>query len=244
MAVIPDRPDTGGEPELRPADPDRGYAITAGVLFVVATAASLASAPFLAPLEAPDLLLSTAAHGAELGAGVLLTLVAAAASAGIAVALYPVLSRYGPGLALGAVGFRVVEATMGFAGGVALLSLLALSREAVAAGTADEPSTRAAGRALLALWDQVGNVGLVAAFSIGGLLYYLVFYRARLVPRWLSAWGLLGVGLLLVAVGLQVFDLIGPMSAAQVVLALPILVQELVLAGWLIVRGFAQPRSR
>ena len=244
MAVIPDRPSVGGESGPRAVDPDRRYAVTAGVLFIVATAASLLSAPFLTPLDAPDLLASTAAHGAGLGLGVLLTFVAAAASAGIAIALYPVLSRFGPGLAIGAVGFRVIEATMGFAGGVALLSLLELSRDAVAAGTAADPASRAAGQALLALWDQVGNVGLVLAFSIGGLLYYLVFYRARLVPRWLSAWGMLGVVLLVVAVGLQVFDLIGPMSGTQIVLALPILVQELVLAVWLIAKGFAPAASR
>jgi hypothetical protein len=37
---------------------------------------------------------------------------------------------------------------------------------------------------------------------------------------------------------LVMFQLVGPMSTVQVVLNLPIAVQEMVLAAWLIVKGF------
>jgi hypothetical protein len=48
----------------------------------------------------------------RVSAGGLLEFVAAAASAGIAVSLYPVLKQRSGGLALGAVVFRTIEAVM------------------------------------------------------------------------------------------------------------------------------------
>jgi len=70
-------------------------------------------------------------------------------------------------------------------------------------------------------------------------LYYLVFYRSLLMPRWLSVWGLAGTALGLAAGLLVLFQSIAVLSSTQVVLNLPIAVQEMVLAVWLIVKGFS-----
>jgi len=79
----------------------------------------------------------------------------------------------------------------------------------------------------------------VLAFYTGATLYYLVFYRSQLIPRWLSVWGLAGTVLGLVAGLLVLFQSIAVLSGTQVVLNLPIAVQEMVLAVWLIVKGFS-----
>lgn len=78
----------------------------------------------------------------------------------------------------------------------------------------------------------------VLAFYVGASMYYFVFYRARLIPRWLSGWGLAGTALGAVAGLLVLFRVTGYMSAPQVALNLPIGVNEIVLAIWLLVRGF------
>ena len=78
----------------------------------------------------------------------------------------------------------------------------------------------------------------VLAFGLGGLMYYWVFYRSRLVPRWLSAFGLVAVTSVMVSGLLVMFGLVEPFSLPQLVLALPIAVQEMILAVWLIARGF------
>jgi hypothetical protein len=85
----------------------------------------------------------------------------------------------------------------------------------------------------------VGNVGALLAFCLGALMYYYIFYQTKLIPRWLSGWGLVGAALCMVAGLLVMFRVIGPMSTSQVVLAIPIAVQEMVLAVWLIVKGFS-----
>ena len=89
----------------------------------------------------------------------------------------------------------------------------------------------------MAARDSLGEVA-VLAFGLGALMYYWVFYRSRLVPRWLSAWGLVAVASLMVSGVLVMFGVIEPMSTTQVVLALPIFLQEMVLAVWLIAKGF------
>jgi Domain of unknown function (DUF4386) len=77
----------------------------------------------------------------------------------------------------------------------------------------------------------------VFAFAIGAFMYYLVFYRARLVPRWLSGWGLAGVLLMLTACLLALFS--NSMVTGYVLLAAPIGVQEFVFAFWLLIKGLS-----
>lgn len=234
--LVPEREDTqdaAGAPA-----PARRNAVVAGVLFIVATAASLLSGPFLAPVTGSRYLTSAAAHPSQVAIGVLLGFTASFAAPGIAIALYPVLRRFGAGLALGAVGFRIIEGVCYALGMIILWSLSTMSREFVDAGAPGDQHYRTLGHTMLAQYHGLVDVGLLLAFSIGGLLYYLVFYRSRLIPAWLSVWGIAGVLLLIVAAVLIIFGVIGPLSAGQIVLAAPIGVQEMVLAVWLIVKGF------
>lgn len=216
---------------------DRPIARIAGTLFIIATAASLLSTAFLGSLGSDDYLSNVAANESRVALGVLFRLIAAFGSAGIAIALYPVLRRYRKGLALGAVGFRVIEGTFYALGAVSILLLLTLSQEFVKTGTADPGLFSTSGTLLKALDDWAGLAG-VLAFYVGGLLYYCVFYQTRLVPRWLSGWGVAGVVLGAVAALLILFGVTGSMPTPQIVLNVPIGIQEIVLAVWLIVRGF------
>lgn len=210
----------------------------AGVLFIIATVASILSLPFLEPVNASNYLVSVSANETQVTIGTLLAFIAAAASVSIAISLYPILRRYNEGLALGAVGFRLVEGVFYIVGVVGLLLLLTLSQEFVNAGAPDSSYFQTLGVLLLAGYHWAGNVGSLLAFCLGALMYYYIFYQTRLVPRWLSGWGLVGAALCIVAGVLVMFRVIGPMSTSQVVLALPIAVQEMVLAAWLIVKGF------
>jgi hypothetical protein len=69
-------------------------------------------------------------------------------------------------------------------------------------------------------------------------MYYVIFYQTQLIPRWLASWGLVGATLCIVASLFVMFRLIAPFSTLQIILSLPIAVQEMVLADWLLVRGF------
>lgn len=237
MAVVSQTPEDAVRSMGSP-DPSRKNAVVAGVLLIVATATSLASGPFLAPVTGSGHLAGATAHHAQVMTGVLLGFIAAFAAPGIAIALYPVLRRFGVGLALGAVAFRIIEGVFYALGMLVLLSVSTLSRTFVDAGAPSDQHYRTLGSTMLAQYHWLVDVGLLLAFSVGGLLYYLVFYRSRLIPAWLSVWGIAGAVLLMVAGVLVIFGVIGPLSAGQVALAAPIGVQEMVLAVWLIVKGF------
>lgn len=227
----------------RAATSDRKTAIIVGVLFIVATAANLVSTSLTRSLvTAPDFLRSLSASGNQILVGALFALIAALASASIAIALYPVLRRYHEGLALGAVGFRLIESVFYIVDIVGLLSLLTLSQAFVKAGMPGDPYFHTVSTLVQAGRDWVNYVLAVSAFSLGALLYYVVLYQARLIPRWLAGWGLLGAACSLGAAISMLFGL-APYSPLMLVLILPIAVQEMVLAIWLIVKGLRVPAS-
>jgi hypothetical protein len=217
---------------------DRRIARIAGILFIIATAASISSLPFLQSINSSNYLADVSVNGNQVAAGALLAFIAAAASASIAISMYPVLRRYNEGLALGAVGFRLIEGVFYIVGVVGLLSLLTLSQEFVKAGAPDSSYYQTLGALSLAGYHWAGDVVSLLAFSLGALIYYILFYQTRLVPRWLSGWGLVAISMTMASGVLAMFSLIGPLSTFQVLLNLPIAVQEMVLAAWLIVKGF------
>jgi Domain of unknown function (DUF4386) len=217
---------------------DRKTARIAGTLFIIATVASLLSLPFLNSISSPDYLSSISANGSQVTRGIFLSIIAAFSSASIAISMYPILRKQNEGLALGSVGFRLIEGVFYIVAAMYLVLLLTLSQEFVQAGTSASAPFQTLGALFLSGYHWTGNVGSVLAFCLGAFMYYSIFYQSKLVPRWLSGWGLIAALLLMAAILLVMFGVIEPMSTPQVILALPIAVQEMVLAIWLIVKGF------
>ena len=209
-------------------------ATTAGVLFIAATATSLVATALRGSLlNGPGFLAAVALHQDRLLAAALFQLLAAFTSAAIAVTLYPVLRQHAAATALGSVAFRLIEGVFYALSAMGTLILVSLSGQLAASA-----STHASADLIRDLRDSAGTVG-VLAFCTGATLYYLIFYRSQLIPRWLSVWGLVGTVLCLSAGLLVLFQSIAVLSSTQVVLSLPIGVQEMVLAVWLIVKGFS-----
>ena len=217
---------------------NRKIAITAGVLFITATVAGMLSVVCTGPIPgSPDYLSRIAAIENRVIIGALFELTMAFACAGIAISLYPVLRIFNEGLALGSVGFRVIEAVIWTVDVISLLLLLKLSREFIKAGSPGSSFFQSLGVLLIAgrYW---ADIAAYLAFILGALMYYWIFYQAKLIPRWLSGWGLVGVPLWLSGTLLSMVGVIDLYSTIQVALFLPIASQELVLAVWLIARGF------
>ena len=147
------------------------------------------------------------------------------------------MRKHNEGLALGSVGFRLIEEALYIGIVVCLLLLVTLSQESATAGAVASSAYEVPAALLMAARDLLGEVA-VLAFGLGALMYYWVFHQSRLVPRWLSAWGLVAIALVMVSGLLVMLGLTAPMSTTQIVLALPIFLQEMVLAVWLIAKGF------
>lgn len=210
---------------------------TAGVFFLVAMVTSLVGGVWLDSItSAPDYLTTVSSNETQVIIGVLLELVNCAAVVGIAAVLFPILRKYNEALALGYVGVRVVEATILAVAVISPLLLVTLSQEYVAAGAADAPNFQALGTLVMAARGHLAGLLTPVFFSLGGLLLYFAFYQTKLVPRFISVWGLIAVVLLLAWNLLETF---GISISAGLIFGLPIILNEIVLGIWLIVKGFS-----
>jgi hypothetical protein len=71
-------------------------------------------------------------------------------------------------------------------------------------------------------------------FAIAALIFYYLLYQSKLIPRWISVWGFIAAILLILANLLEVTGI----ASGLMILYLPIILNELFLAIWLIVKGF------
>jgi hypothetical protein len=210
----------------------------AGVLFIIGTVSGVISAVTGMPvLNAPDYLLKLAAHQNLITLAAMLQFIMAISCAGISIALYPILRRYSASLAVGAVGFRLIENTLQILKAVSMIALLSLSQELVGAVSQDTSYLQSLGQIITAASDwMIHGAGLIC-FSIGAALYYIIFYQHRLVPRWISSWGLISVSLVTLASLLVMLGVIPGFGTVQGIANLAIFVQEMVFAVWLIAKG-------
>ncbi|PKQ17005.1 MAG: hypothetical protein CVT67_02355 [Actinobacteria bacterium HGW-Actinobacteria-7] len=205
---------------------DRKAATVIGVLYIIGTLAGIAAAVVMPSMSGPDVLANIAAHRTAAVAGTLLILTMGFALSALSAVFYPVGRRYSEVLSMGYVIFRgALEGMLYVVGALILLLLVALS----ATPSAASPVAAALQSAYGVIWDQL----LALPFLIGASMFYWVLFRARLVPGWITVWGLVGAVLYLAAP-------LARMAGLNLdILMAPLALQEMVLAVWLIVKGFS-----
>jgi hypothetical protein len=216
----------------------RMNAVIVGVLFIIATAAGVIAAAIGSPImDAPDYLSKIAANEGTMLTGAFLVFVMSAACAGVGLALYPIMRTYSVGMAIAATGFRLIESVTQVISGLGVIALLALSREFVSAGAPEAAYFQTIGAIIHTTDDWLGNGVMLISWCIGAFMYYGVFYRYRLVPRWLTAWGLIGITLTVITSTLVMLGVIPGFGTVQMIANGPIALQEMVFAVWLIAKG-------
>jgi hypothetical protein len=214
----------------------RATARVVGVLFIVATVtAVIGGGLVISLLDAPDYLVQVAAHEGQVVVGVVLEFSLALSVIGIAALMLPVLRPYGEGMAVGYVAVRTLEAAFILVASTTALLVLTLGQDL---GSAAAVGVEPLGSALLSAREWTYFVGTMPLFGVSAVILNTLLNRSRLVPAWLSLWGVVGGALLLAYASAQ---LVGVESAIPLqLLAAPIAVQEMVLAAWLIAKGFAR----
>ncbi len=209
------------------------------ILFIIATVAGILSVAFLGTiLTDPDYLINFSAHEYQVILGALLDLMGAGAFVALAVVIFPVLKKQNEGMALGYVLARGIEAVPFIVANISLLSLLSLS-QAYPQTAASEPSNfLPAGAGLMAAYDWAQLLGPRIFASLAALPFYYLLYQSKLIPRWMSVWGLIAAPPYLASGMFAMFGLVDPFSTVGVLLFLPAALLEMVLAVWLIVKGF------
>jgi hypothetical protein len=195
----------------------------------------LVSFVLLRPLtEPPGFLENAAGSSLQLSAAVILWFVTGALSIAIAITAWPIFRRYSATMALWFLSLSVVTFSLFAVQNGTVMSMLSLSRAFAETGTADAALFEALGAMVSAAYVWAGNTsGLVAEATI--FVFYCILHRFSLIPRALSAFGLVAVLLKITAITMLFFGL--PFVLPMV---LPMVVGYVALALWLMAKGFQE----
>ena len=217
---------------------NRKTAIIVGVLFIMALVLFLIGKAFYEPiLSSSDYLDNAYPNRVIVIIGILLEFISALAVVLIPVLLFPILKKHNEVLALGYVSFRLFEAVLLSVAQIFKLSLVNLSQNYLNKGGVDASYFKNIGNSIQSVIYWVDHDGLIYlfVFGIGALILYSALYKSKLIPRWLSIWGLISAVAILIASVMATF---GISLVLAMLLVIPIAFQEQAMAIWLIVKGF------
>jgi hypothetical protein len=233
VGAIPVKTKTPATP-VRRSESYRGTAVLVGALFLIATATFIVSNLLITPLLAShNVLAAIAGNSSRMIAATLIALIEGVATVGIALALYPILKRQHPALALGYAGMRIAELAVA-AVGLGLGGLLLVSLSGTAANGASRDTL---GTVLVA--QRHWTIMLVYVYTaVGGVMLSYMLLKTRLVPRAFAVLGLLGYPVLLLAAMLDMLGVVDTVGGVGLVGLIPGGLFELLLPIWLIAKGF------
>lgn len=214
-------------------------ALIVGILFILAAVTAIIGLILYDPiLNGPDYLKKGSQHANQVILGALMELILVVSAVGTATTMFPLLRKYNETIALWHVCFRFLEAVIITIGIISVLSLLTLSREFAAAADPDIASFQASGILLKAVHDWTFLLGPLFMLGINTMMYSYIFYKTKLVPRFIPILGMTGATLVFICALLVMFGVIQQVSVWGAILALPVAANEMILAVWLIVKGF------
>jgi len=157
---------------------------------------------------------------------------------GFALSLFPLIKNKNQGLALGFLSFRIIASVLIIIGTTILASILALSQEYVKLLPQDSANFESLGYLLKAARDLINHVFMVLVLCTGNMLFYILMIKSKFIPLWLSIWGGMGAVLSVIASLLVLFGGVEIITTEYIILNIPTALQEIILAIWLIIRGF------
>ena len=220
----------------------RKTTVIVGILFIIGTVSGVLAGVVTAPIRAGSTYpLNISASEPQWIIATLLILLMGLSLAMTPVLLYPIFRKHNEVLAFGSVLFRgVLEQVTQILVVISFFLLLTVSEIYGKTGAADESNFQTLGSMLIAAGHWIQNImGIV--FSVGTLMFFVLFYQTRFIPRWLSGWGIIGAVLYPIA---QIVSMLSPLHLAPDVgvgiglLMIPTAIQEMVFGVWIIVKGF------
>lgn len=222
----------------------RMNAVMAGLLYFLGTVFGIAST-FVGgdvissivktqPLGDVTILELVVANPNQLLGGAFFILLMGISLVAMTVFLYPIFRKDSEELAMGMLLFRgALEGTWYFITTLSMIVLFVLGQEYVATGKS-VVVLKSLGQVVYQFQDLLGSVGTIM-FLIGSTCLYISFYRTKIIPLWLSIWGLIGVIPYMAYALLHLFKLDQGIGFYLQMILAP---QEIVMALWLIIKGF------
>jgi hypothetical protein len=220
-------------------DSNRKNALFVGVLFILAAVTAMIGLALYQPiLIDTSYIIKGSVSETQVIWGVFCELVLAISIIGISILMYPVLNKENESIAIGYVCFRLLEAIILIIGIISLLTIVTLSHEFTNEVEPNASSFLTAGKLLVSVHHWTFLLGPNLALGPSTLMMSYILYKLKLVPRIISILGLTGGPLIFICAVLVMFGVFLQISFWGVLLAIPVLVYEMTLAVWLIVKGF------
>ena len=212
-------------------------AVIIGILFIIATGFLFIGGALYGPiLDTPDYLQVAYPNRVSAIIGILIEFSCILAIPLIPVFAYPVLRKHSQTLALTYLVFRLFEAVLFLLVDITKLSLIKVSQLYLDSESSNAEMIASIG-AVIQGWNEWAWVFYVLIFGVGALIFYISLVQSKLLPRWISIWGLVAILLMMASAFLAIFSVELP-DAIFGLLVIPIAVQEMVMALWLIIKGF------
>lgn len=218
---------------LKPTDSTKWNLRISGVLFILATVASIAGMTILqSHISGPEFIGSLFGKRTQVSAGVLFYLLSDASVICIGILMFPVLKKYSETIAIAYLSSRLVEAIILIIGGLSLLLLINISQEYTAVALKGTSYYQT----LSTLVKKFQGLCYETAFFAtggGGIMLCYLLYNEKLIPRLISVLGIVGYVILFLK---SFVDLLG--YNTPFALFIPVAIFELVFPLWIIVKGF------
>ncbi|MDI5950373.1 DUF4386 domain-containing protein [Flavobacterium yafengii] len=217
----------------------RKNAIIVGVLFILAAVSAIIGLALYQPiLNDPDFIIKGAANNTQVIWGAFFELILAFSVIGISYMMYPILKKKNENMAIGYVCFRLLEGSIVVIGIISLLSLVTLNQDFSKVSNQNVSSFLIAGKLLVAVHNWTFLFGPNFALGPSTLMMSYFLYKSKLVPRYISIFGLVGGPLIFTCAVLVMFGVFLQVSVWGAILAIPVFAYEMSLAIWLIAKGF------
>ncbi len=206
-----------------------------GVAFLLQFVTSFSSGVFLqqaliVPGNISESMIKIANNAWLMRANILVDTLTALGIIFLGVILFVTLRKQNEKIALVALGFYILEAVLLAVSRIAAFSLLGISQEYITAGHTAYLQTM--GNLAVESMDFGGSMLHMLVFCVGGILFYYLLDKSRMVPRALSLWGLITVFPLLIATLSAIFGYELPSF-----FYLPYVPFEFVIGVWILVKG-------
>ena len=214
-------------------NPYRTTAIIVGVVYLAGFVVGIGGEILIQPiLGAPDRLSTISANSMTIAIGAILWLMAVVGDAAHGVLMFPILKQHNERIAVGYLAARIVDAIFIAIMVLFILIQIPLGSEYLKAAAPDAFYLQALSTVFVQANQYAYQIGM-STLGLAGLMLCSALYRAKLVPRWLAVWGLVGYAIILCG---MVSEIMG--SGLGLVSSLPGGLWEVFIGVWLIAKGF------
>ena len=216
----------------------RMTAIVVGVVYLVGFVVGIGGEMlFTSVLGAPNYLATLSANSLTVAIGAVLWLLAVIGDAAHGVLMFPILKPHGERLAVGYLAARIMDALFIAIMVIFILLQIPLSHEYLNATAPDAAYLQLLGRLFTQGQLYAYQIGM-STLGVSGLMLCYTLYKAKLLPRWLAVWGLIGYAVIFCG---MLSEIMG--SGLGLASSLPGGLWEIFVGLWLVVKGFNAPAS-